>query len=362
MRIAFVCCTPYHIILSVHLSETVYKNYEKDIFICNHFNNSYEVFNELKQQSNWRKVFFVEDHEINYDKSFLKCKKISFFLNKDIKQIIDTENESVYYDEICIFTHNIFSKMLFENAQNLNGNLKINYIEEGTSTYTLIEPDNLKNKMLNILVKLLKRKVFSNKDITDLHLFKPELYIGDSKKDLNKIPHVDKSNTLLLENLNNIFSYDPLKIPYDNYNCIYFDQTISKDGEININEKEFLAKMIEHTTNKKLIVKLHPRDSKDKYQQYPTIKAHSDGSIPWELIYFNENLEDMTLISIRSSSVFTPKIMFNKENKIVLLYKIAGIKDELFERFVDSFKKLYREDKIFIPENWKEFEEVIRKD
>lgn len=360
MKVAFICCTPYHIILSLHLAETKYYNFKKDIYICDHFVNANKIYNKLKDNPIFCNVFFIEDHSLNYDKSFLRYKKAYVMILRDytyfIKDRIDLD-----YNELCVFTHNLFSKLFYAEILNRNENILVNLVEEGTSTYTskYIEQNNFKARVLNVLSKLVNRKFFNNKDFDSLLLFKPELYSGNIKVKRSKISEIKKENTKVKDKLNSIFDYDYSSLPYEDYKFIFFDQTISKDGEIPVDEKKILFDMMEIINNDDIIVKLHPRDSKDKYKDV-SFNIQSDGNLPWETIYLNLDLEDKVLITIRSSSVFTPKIVFNKENKIILLYKIAGIKDEEYEKFVGKFRKLYSRNTIYIPENWNEFREIIK--
>lgn len=358
MEVAFVCCTPYHIIMSFQLAKTKYKDFHKDIFICDHFENAYELYTNIKEQCMWRSVHFIKDHDINYDKSFLKHKKANMFFKNGLSYFLGTEFKPKY-NELCVFTHNIFSKILYSNVVKYNPKLNFNFVEEGTSTYTLTYRDTFKNRIINNSMKVLNKKIFSNKDISNILLFKPELYSGNLDKNIMKLSEIDKNDNWIKQKTNEVFKYDLFEIPYKNHKFIYFDQTISKDGEIPIDEKQILIQMLTNMKDESLIVKLHPRDSKEKYKGEFT-KVHSDGNLPWELIYLNEDLEENVLITIRSSSVFTPKIMFNKENTIILLYKIAGIKDEVYKSFVDKVKKIYIEDKVYIPETWDEFRQVLR--
>ena len=113
------------------------------------------------------------------------------------------------------------------------------------------------------------------------------------------------------------------------------------------------------------IVKSHPRQKEsalrelgyDMYERY---------TIPWEVLTFNQDMSEKTLFCIFSTSCVNPKVMFDEEPRIVLLYKLIGIDYSFFGRgminYVEGVRNLYRdESRFFIPNSWDELGEYCEK-
>ena len=69
---------------------------------------------------------------------------------------------------------------------------------------------------------------------------------------------------------------------------------------------------------------------------------------------------------IFSTSCIYPKILYDDEPRVIMLYKLIGIDYSFLGvgmiGFVEGVGKLYRDkEKFFVPETWKEMEEYCRK-
>ena len=115
----------------------------------------------------------------------------------------------------------------------------------------------------------------------------------------------------------------------------------------------------------KAIVKSHPRQKKgnlaglgfDIFKRYTT---------PWEVVSLNQNMSDKIIMSIFSTACIYPKIMYDDEPRVIMLYKLIGIDYTFFGEgmigFVEGVGNLYREkDRFFVPETWEELEAYCKK-
>ena len=107
-------------------------------------------------------------------------------------------------------------------------------------------------------------------------------------------------------------------------------------------------------------VKVHPREAiDDNYNMYDVVE---DKSI-WELTIHNIDVENKILLGVYSSAQFTPKILFDKEPYVILLYrlfpKVLENQEEM-EEFIRFFKQSYRnKNKVIIPESWQSLQQVL---
>lgn len=359
MRNAFVCCTPYHLIVTLHMIGTLYKEDQNDIYISNHFESAKNVYQRLlslKTKINIpvKNVYFIEDKEISYDKSSFKINKIKGLLTCNISKYIKT-NESVIYTNLFLFTHSFFSNLIVTYAYNKNKAVKINFVEEGRMSYVIRRSD-IRNKIkffLDRITKVIKRRILSINIADKLLLFQPDLYTGDLKDKVSPIPSI-KENPELKGVLNDVFNYQK-QTNFNHAKYIFFDQSFAIDSNKQINEYVIVNNLTTRYFKEDLLIKLHPRDSIDKYKNYSQTMVNNS-NFPWELIYLNEDLYDKVLISVNSSAVFTPKIVFGRNHKIIILKNIYGFVDEELNNFI----KLFDHNKnVFQPSTSEELKKII---
>ncbi len=111
-----------------------------------------------------------------------------------------------------------------------------------------------------------------------------------------------------------------------------------------------------------LICKPHPKSTE---RTKANIKIYPHQEIPMEIMYAEiDNLDELVLISLVSSAVFTPKIVFDAEPYVICIYKI--LEDErIFDRFngiYEKFRNEYREkERVSAPSTMVEMEQILEK-
>jgi hypothetical protein len=359
---SFVCCTPFHVIVTLQMVSTLYKNEQNDVFISDHFSSALKIYlnlKEIKNNLNIREVYFVRDKDISYDTSRFKQRKIKGLLFGEVDQYI-SDYLDVTYTNLFVFTHSLFSNILVNYAYKKNRNVKINFVEEGRMTY-LFNSKEYKNKLRNYLDKLFKifnKRLLNIELANSLFLFQPGLYSGDYNKRILKIPNLIETPEIK-DILNNVFEYKP-QPDFSKVQYIFFDQSFSIDQNKNINEYSII-KTLDLELNENILIKLHPRDSLDKYSEYEGLVVNNC-NFPWELIYLNENLKGKVFITLNSSAVFTPKILFGENHKIVLLKNYFNYNDKELDGFINKYEDLCTEKTVFQPDSLIEFRGIITSD
>jgi Alpha-2,8-polysialyltransferase (POLYST) len=358
MRNAFVCCTPYHVIVSVHMARNLYTNDRNEIFISNHFGDSIKIYKNLKKSDLFHNVYYVTDKELSYDKSFLKISKIKGFLFNEKKSILSEEID-FNYDKLFLFTHSFFSILITNLVKKNNKNAQISMVEEGIMTY-LLGTNNLKDKIKNyidIICKFFLNKRFLNpKMVNYIYLFEPKLYSGNFNYKLRKIPKIPLDSNFCSK-LNEIFNYSA-QSNFKTAKFIFFDQSFGIDKNKQIDERKVIEELLNFLINDEVLIKLHPRDSKDKYQDL-NLKNVNNSNYPWEIICYNEEIKNRVLIAVNSSAVFTPQILFRKMNSIILLHKVFGVNNTQFNNFLEKFVSNFKGSNIYIPKDFIELREII---
>lgn len=357
MKIAIVCCTPFHIFTTVHLKLTEFKNYDVDVYISNHFNNSQEIFKRVKGLNLFNNCYYIEDKGEGLPH---KMKLAKMYLTNSINSFIDFN--LIEYNSVYIFAFSRFSVSLIEKVKSKNQKSKIYFVEDGVSTYTMSRKF-FNNSVVNIIKDLrkvlLKKHKFTLQDIDGLMLYEPSIYQLNEIKNLIPIPKISSDEKLELNKyFDKIFNKDDNDL-LDKSKFIYFDQSFGIDGNP-IGERELLQKITEGL-NDKVLLKPHPRERKSKYSGLD-IKVLENQSTPWEVVLLNVNLEKKVLITISSSAIFASKLLLDEEPAIVLLYKLVKKIDyhnEVFEDYIVSISNAYKNGKLFIPNTMEELNAIL---
>ncbi|WNF22665.1 polysialyltransferase family glycosyltransferase [Mesobacillus jeotgali] len=325
---AFVCCTPYHIILSYHLIKNHYKGFSNDIYISDHFPNSEEIYHNIKKENLFENVYFITDKKLSYMSLYerRKHKKYKQKIEKDWEERINFKQ----YNRLSFFTFSYFSKYFFSRSYSFNEKPEVFFIEDGVGTY--INFSTRKEKMRNLISKSLpRRNILSGANVDFFGFFYPKGAIGINKKNIFQMDNVffyDYDITVL----NRIFNYTPSEI-YKNKKMIFIDQPF-KDREKKILKKKIFD-ILKTQYETQYIIKVHPRDI--EIQELSKNYCIDARGVPIELLILNNEInKDSKLIGINSTALLTPKIMMGWKNEILSLYKMTNLKGELYNIFFES--------------------------
>lgn len=357
MRIAIVCCTPYHIINAINLKINKFIYDEVDIYVSNHFSNSYEIFCRLKEINIFSNTVYVSDHKLYTKFSKAKLWKIRYFKNFQI-MCDGYFDYSSYYDIICLSAGSYFSIVFYEYLFNKNNRIKLFWIEDGLGSYI-----NRINNFLTYKTKLfdfISLRKYNIKKIDKLFLYEPRLYNVSEVLDIEIIPKIygEKKNNIL-KYLNYIFSYqiDDSK-SLENYKYIFLEQSYEEDGN-KIPQYE-LIKYLSNKLGDEILFKLHPRSQREKYNKLD-INFYDKDYLPLELLFLNLGTNNKKLITINSTAVFNMKNMLNCNNDIILLYELVKLNpNNNLEKLIEKYKKINSEQNVYIPSDKIELEFVLK--
>lgn len=111
-----------------------------------------------------------------------------------------------------------------------------------------------------------------------------------------------------------------------------------------------------------ITVRMHPRDKDFDFYKDFNIETSED---LWELSILDKKTEELVLISLYSSAQLTPKLLFDLEPKLIFLYKLNKDYSEqqihdIDEKIMEIKEQYNNPQKIFVPENFAEFENMFR--
>lgn len=361
--IAFFAATPYQLINVLNIYNHFHDNENADIYLLNFATDMKKFLPSLKKIGVFKKV-------ISLDELAMKGGKISvirdyIFPEKHFfQQFFKTKYDIVYTTTIGD-RNNVF----YNIALKKNPELELRFYDEGAGIYITGFYENNDN-----ILKLLKIKKWkeANQNFDKILAYIPNMVHNEAKGNRVKIPPINKENIVLNNQLKDVFKYS-FNPQYENCNLIYFDQCFSRY----ISEQEYKKKyrfdafsMLSHINtvyNKdQILLKKHPVTVLK--EEECRVEIDKGSGMPWEIIQLYHDFEDKLLVTINSTTVLTPKLLFNKEPYIILLAKLIknenlcdqNLWDEKSETFFTSFFDMYKnKNKVFIPNNFKELYNIL---
>ncbi len=243
------------------------------------------------------------------------------------------------YDEIFVPIDHIYWKMLYHYQTVNDKPTKVFMYDEGVRAYTMDIPQT-DNRAIYKTGKYSKALFVDA--IEAYYLYQPELYsVKNYKYELRKIPN-PKEYVELKEILVDVYGYEDM--PSEEY--IYLEDFFFAD-RFNTNDFELFEQVVELVGKDNIIVKRHPRDYYDRFTPcgYKTVER---SVVPWEIQLLANGLRDKVLISVSSTSLLTPYIIFESDMHVVSLERMfvgenRTHADAGFSIFFDKLKKKINE-------------------
>lgn len=356
----FICSTKYQLFNCINIIHNTYSEDKNNIIII-YLNE--KLSKELYLLSCKSKVFssvvLFKISTPNYKKKS-SIQFVKYYINVILKiifskNIVKIRNKKV--DNIFITFTDVFSKIIaYEFIKKYNANLF--FYEDGLASYYNIISINPYNKK-NTLLKL-RFGFYLFDRCQGIYLYEPKYLISNPFNiTVLKIPKLH-SNGSYEKKLYHFMSLDKDYKDKDK-DSIY----IFFDGYSNIKEYNDLSikliELISNKLNKTLYIKYHPSKNTVTYNIKNTNVYENNDSIEIEnLIYSKRN---QVLISVISTACITPKLIFNEEPTVILLYKLFNNYEYVWgeiNKIFDIIKNSYTDQsKFFVPETVAELMEFL---
>ncbi|MGM0302315.1 hypothetical protein IGI66_001933 [Enterococcus sp. AZ048] len=298
--IAFIAWTPLQIINIVNIKKNFFPEKPSNLFIYSEFQDAENIYENLNKEDIFTNIFLVDFTQMG-SKMF---KVINLLLGIDKFNLINCQ-----YSDFFISGNNYYAKIIYEHMKRDNSDIKLHYVEDGLAAYVSDKVFN-NEQLTRKVYRKFKRNSLLNAIFSDYYVYEPELSCFNSN--LVKIPKIDQQDGFV-ELLKRIFSYTSKYELEDK--LIYIDQPLKSDG-YGMDEVEILNHISKLTSEKEIVVKLHPRSKSSKYQgMYPIIKA----DVPFELCMLSEDLNNSITISPLSTVSFSTSIMLEKKIPTMVL-------------------------------------------
>lgn len=364
MKRVMVCMTVLHLFNYINMRETLFDKEDRVDIILVDKTGFDSIVEPLKQSGIFDNVYIVKFDEVykgilnkycgdnnKLREKFLSLRIDMIFYNKTLEKFFANTNFSYNYDEMYIANYSRLANMVYNRLFGINSNLKIYFCEDGYVTYYK-PPTNYKYAKETKYTKFLSAfgiKQLLVGQIDGVYLYEPKLCIVDDNLPKFAIPKIDKNNLDIVRKINKVFNYEN-----DNFfdrKYIIFEQPFYIYN-VETNEVDLYKKIIETVGEENVIVKLHPRATKNRFDEFKNIKIYNK-TVPLEIILLNQVFDDKILITVNSNAVITPVMLYGDMSKVILLQNIFEIdkKDFIDDEIYDFFNVVSNmyDNQIFIP-------------
>ncbi|UBH09362.1 alpha-2,8-polysialyltransferase family protein [Macrococcus armenti] len=316
---------------------------ETNLLILDFNDQNYNVYLKLKDLNYFKSIEFlpIKKYMINNGNKISKIKsyiKNYFIIKKHMENYIDSLNLLEQVDVYACYP-DLPTTQLIKTIKNKKKLRSVNLYDEGMYTYAFPNIKNRKNQVAKYLTGINFEKILKS-----VYVYEPSL-INIKNVDIYPIQKLNDNNRII-ELLIELFELQDMKFTNQ---ILFLDQPFP-------NSKNYLDLIKRIKSLEEIVVKKHPRSILDNdIDQLNFNKA-------FELLLLSNNLNDKVLIAFTSSAMVTPKMMFNQEPIIVILYKLLDIDvgGNEVEKIISKLKHLYKnKEKIIVPETIEELESII---
>lgn len=258
------------------------------------------------------------------------------------------------YEEIYIAGTESYSKALAFSMGRKG--FKLYYYEEGVGSYTQILDKDLKKKQ-EFLFQL-RYGITPIKRCSRVYLYNPAFVMcNTADKTVCKI----SSNRSMQKKWIDIFKGEHESIEH---RFIFFGQWYESAREYGF-QNVLIKALMEVISREDCCIKLHPSRMEEQISYLENnIEKVSSNSSSFEVVNHYHDMRDKVLISVTSTAVSSPKLIYDEEPFVIYCFKIfADLKHEKASEntlgVVEKLKHIYKEDKVFIPESIEEFKQIL---
>ncbi|MDQ0415653.1 polysialyltransferase family glycosyltransferase [Mesobacillus stamsii] len=257
------------------------------------------------------------------------------------------------FNKLVVFSFYHFTVWSINSCNKSNKDLTVDLVEEGLAIYITKDIKSMLSKKFRFFSDVFN--IGSSRiNVDRIYTYKPNLVCeNDYCNVVKQLPDIkNESDTHKI--LEKIFQKNDYF--YGGFNIVFLSQyPLIKEAE-EVESKAY--NLFNKYFNKdEICVKLHPSDDRE-HKEYKNVIKDSN---MWEITVLNDDFDNKILVSINSSAALTPKLIYDKELTVILLYKLGNcINPNTDYSVFESFKNSYgNKGKLFIPESYEELVQII---
>ena len=350
----FACTTPYQVMGAVSIVSA--EKTEADLIIFGMFDGYEGLADRVRETGLFRAVTAVVPEGIRAPGHGNALKQM-LTARKTVRPFLpEGKAYSRYYSSSRAHIKNI----LLHELVRRNPDLKIIIYDDGMGTYAgdshVLNTSRLRKKTERLLGWDLYRP-----ERMEYRVYEPALFTRPKGCEACPVSQMPKAGAdpRTAETIARIFQVTPADSIREK--VIIFDPLRSADrGGILPVIDSCYREAVSVFGRENVIIKPHPRSVK---QPETDAKIYSRTGIPMEALYAEmPDLEDRILITYASTAVYTPRMLFGKEPRVIALFRITdGETGSEWQPQFDKFSRAYTDRaRIAAPESMEAFSRLIR--
>lgn len=375
--VLFFAWTDIQLINCLNTKSNFFKNVNADLVVYKRERISERLLEIVRTKEVFSDIYVVALPDFYNESKVQKSNKISsFIIHMQLKRYfinkISCMIKSRKYDVLLVATFWSETLNLYRYLRRYNKDIRIEIVEEGMANYN--GPKNwIYRAAPTSNFKAVIRDVFycgcmgrsARRKVHCFYLYKPEMSWMYQNVKVEKLPPIDKNNTICYE----VFEEWQKNVDNSFYNKSKFIFIIDAPNQSK-NSYNVLADMIESMSDSKKkvsVVKQHPLYIEQDKSHIMSCKNGiiiDNRKLPIENILFHCEINDKVLIVNQSSALLYLKCMLNKEPYVILTYRMRPYCEkrliDKFDFFSEKLKRIYSNPcKIRIPNTLDEFQSAI---
>lgn len=360
MKVLFGVASPYQLFNAIILRMSAYANDECDIRLADFTEWSSDLVSRLRASSLFGSVEIVE---------LVEAQRI--FLEENPPEVIRSTYQDAdqyfkdgafaepIYDVLCYGVPHLHWRMFYYLERKRGLTPQLYFLEEGIQSYT------------RDIVRLERSQKFSAgaypkghsfcENIRGIYLHRPELFsvAGVSLQAL-KIPSpldIEGCREKIIEIYGRASRVD------EDY--VYLEDFFFANS-LRTNDLELVRTLAEIVGVENLVVKRHPRDSINRFAAFG-MRDYPESRIPWEVQLLDEGFSSKTLVSVTSSALYSPFLVYGANMHVISLERMykgenPELNDAGFVQFMSKVRALIDADGIRVhrPRNVDELRDTLR--
>lgn len=318
MDACYFCTTPYQIMASIFMMTSSHEI--ADLYIIKQFDKA-DIYGErIRTLGLFRTVRVIHEedvyeHQVSSSSLITHLRIAKSYLHVSrfaAKVLVD----DTHYERMYISSRAYIPRMIQLYFCKKKIDTEVIYYDDGEGSY--INPECYKPRSLDGIVRIALFGKNSVKPASIKYLYSPKLYSTLNPENQNQ--EIRKINGLwnapkTKEMINYVFDYDETK--QIDERVIILDSLFA--GEERKKADSIYQRFIDCYGAENVIIKKHPRDT-----EKPTlaIKQYLDYSTPFEVLCMNMDMDHKVLVCTASTAMIMPKLLFDKEPAVFMLYKL----------------------------------------
>lgn len=346
-RVLLLVNTHSQLFIGVFLKLTLYTNDVIDVIISDQISRYSDIAKQLEETKLFDKVFAIRTQEATYSQN--KWRDVIDLFTVNFLNKADYQNSGIkinkIYDQFLFFNFSMPVYVIFDICMKRNRELKCLLIEEGILSYAHIGKfegfrTNLTEKFRGKIGKFInKRSLYDYVSaIYCCNEYACKELMNYRNIDILKIPRKEKVVKRAINILNSIYNFKNLELRIDK-KFIYLGSYLSELQD-QMTEYKLIREISQKVGKENLLLKLHPRMEKDKYEHLG-IEISTESSLPWEIIQMNiSSGKEVCVISLASGSVLNAETLFGNGVKGFFIFPCAEWKDETVHRQIEAITEI----------------------